>query len=603
MRIADQKALPDAPRSGLSICILHDETNQTAIATDTVQGAGFDVTGTDDPCSALRLLGEGLCRTILADVELLGMDGFEFLETAMKTDPAAQIILIGGNYTVDSAIEAIKRGAYDYLSRPVDVSRLIKTLDELAELSEQRSQVGQLEQEILDKFEFNGIVGRSPTMLDMFDLVRKVSKHYSNVLITGPTGSGKELVARALHQISPVGAARFAVCNCSALVETLLDSQLFGHMRGSFTGATDTRPGLFEYANGGAVFLDEIGETTLPLQAKLLRVIQNREIQRIGSPGVQKVDVRVIAATNRNLRTEVLAGRFREDLFYRLSTFEIQMPSLSERSEDIPLLHHHLLKKCNAAYGKSFRGFTRRAQVILLRYSWPGNVRELENVVARAAITAEGDFIDVSDLPKTIREQKPSLRLSSGSEGWGPISLEEMNKLHIERVLAMCDGNQLRAAEILGIGRTTLYRYLRRKTRHASDRESACPPCTMLEYKYKIPSGLKPEGIFSGETQQEEPLVFLRRNCPGQLLHVMRVFPFMNHLLERSICESLTVARAGVGRRSNEEIRHCDVARSVVRPSCIRCEANNVSIRICPIEKEKVARGETGSNATVHGQV
>jgi len=468
MRIAEQRPQSDTGRY-LSICILHHRTNHAAITTEALQDAGFDVRGTGDPSLALRLLQEGFCRTVLADVELLTVDGFEFLETALNIDPGAQIILIGGTYTVDSAIEAIKRGAYDYLARPIDVSRLMKTLGELAELSERRSQVGQLEQEMLDKFLFNGIVGKSPTMLDMFDLVRKISKHYSNVLVTGPTGSGKELVARTLHQISPVGKARFAVCNCSALVETLLESQLFGHMRGSFTGATETRPGLFEYANGGTVFLDEIGETTLPLQAKLLRVIQNREIQRIGSPSVQKVDVRVIAATNRNLRTEVLAGRFREDLFYRLSTFEILVPSLSERSEDIPLLLQHLLRKCNAAYGRVFRGFTRRAQVVLLRYSWPGNVRELENVIARAAVTADGDFIDVSDLPKTITEQKPSLRFTTASDGWRPVTLEEMSKLHIERVLAMCEGNQLRAAEILGIGRTTLYRYLRRKTRHISD--------------------------------------------------------------------------------------------------------------------------------------
>src|SRR5208282_1789654 len=285
-------------------------------------------------------------------------------------------------------------------------------------------------------------------------------------LLVGPTGAGKELVARAIHQISPVSQQRLAVCNCSAMVDTLLESQLFGHVRGAFTGATDTRPGLFEYANGGTVFLDEVGETSLPMQAKLLRVIQNREVQRVGSPQVLQVNVRLIAATNRDLHAEVLAGRFREDLFYRLSSIQIRIPSLAERLEDIPLLVQFFLKKYNDAYGKNIAGLTRRAQTVLLQHGWAGNVRELENVISSASITAMGDFIDRGDLPEHLQHRGP--RGGGKEHDWRPLSLDEVRKVHIQRVLDMCQGNRLRAAQILGIGRTSLYRYLKHDALAAS---------------------------------------------------------------------------------------------------------------------------------------
>jgi DNA-binding NtrC family response regulator len=259
-----------------------------------------------------------------------------------------------GEYTLESALDAIRRGATDFLPKPIDRSRLKRTLDEVATLYDQRRRVRALEEQLLKDLEFHGIVGKSPVMLEIFDFARKVAKHYTNVLLVGSTGTGKELVARAIHNISPVGQQKLAICNCSAMVDTLLESQLFGHVRGSFTGATDTRPGLFEYANNGTVFLDEIGETSLPMQAKLLRVIQNREIQRVGSPEVRQVNVRLIAATNRDLRAEVLAGHFREDLFYRSSSIQIRVPSLTERLEDIPLLVHYFLKKYNDVYGEEY---------------------------------------------------------------------------------------------------------------------------------------------------------------------------------------------------------------------------------------------------------
>ena len=297
-------------------------------------------------------------------------------------------------------------------------------------------------------------------MLEVFEMVRKVARHYTNILLIGGTGTGKELIAKSIHHISPVAQHRFAVCNCSAMVDTLLESQLFGHVRGSFTGATDTRPGLFEYANGGTVFLDEVGETSLAMQAKLLRVIQNREIQRVGSPEMRHVDVRLVAATNRDLRAEVAAGRFREDLFYRLSTIQIRVPGLGERLDDIPLLIQFFLKKYNEAYSKQIQGLTRRAQAVLLQHGWPGNVRELENVVSCACLTSNNDFIDVDDLPENL--QTPAGRASQCVDSWRPLPLKDIRREHIRRVLEVCEGNRVRASQMLGIGRTSLYRFLKR---------------------------------------------------------------------------------------------------------------------------------------------
>ena len=441
-------------------CILDDNLEQLDALAVLIDDLGYESIRTSDPDEALKCVRHGRSRLLLADLSDTGLYGYEFLDRVLRTDPGVHVIVMTRDYTLESALEAIRRGASDFLPKPVDRSRLKRALDDVSALYDQRRRVRALEEQLLKDLEFHGIVGKSPAMLEVFDFARKVARHYTNVLVVGQTGTGKELVARAIHQLSPVSAQRLAVCNCSALVDTLLESQLFGHVRGSFTGATDTRPGLFEYANGGTVFLDEIGETSLAMQAKLLRVIQNREIQRVGSPEVKQINVRLIAATNRDLRAEVLAGRFREDLFYRLSSIQIRIPPLSERNEDVPLLVQYFLKKYNEAYGKHIPGLSRRAQAVLLQHPWPGNVRELENVISSACITATGDFIDLADLPEHMQHHPTP---SSGcGEGWQPLSLEEVRRIHIQRVLEMCQGNRLRASHILGIGRTSLYRYLKR---------------------------------------------------------------------------------------------------------------------------------------------
>src|SRR6202049_2321817 len=334
----------------MTVCVLDDEPGMVEMLQESLRCLGFSSIGAGDPQYALELVEQGRVRVVMSDIKMPGMDGLQFLEQAIHRDPGIYVLLMTGYYSIDNAIAAVKRGAYDYVPKPVDRSRLKKSLDELSESFHKRKRIRTLEQQLLADLEFHGIVGRSPAMVEVFEMVRKVARHYTNILLIEATGSGKELIAKSIHQMSPVAQQRFAICNCSAMVDTLLEGQLFGPMRGPFTGATDTRPGLFEYANGGTVFLDEVSETSLPMQAKLLRVIQNREIQRAGSPELRQTRVRLIAATNRDLRAEVLSGRFREDLFYRLSSIQIRIPSLAERLEDIPLLVQFFLKKYNDSY-------------------------------------------------------------------------------------------------------------------------------------------------------------------------------------------------------------------------------------------------------------
>ncbi|MGC1372687.1 MAG: sigma-54 dependent transcriptional regulator, partial [Candidatus Sulfotelmatobacter sp.] len=344
----------------------------------------------------------------------------------------------------------------DYWTKPLDAEKLRNRIATILGDAAKRRDTLRLDRELLHVSKFEGMVGRSPLMLDVFAKILRVAPHFRTVLITGATGTGKELVAQALHRASPVAKNKFAVCNCSALVETLLESELFGHVRGAFTGAQQDKAGLFEYADGGSIFLDEIGELTPSAQAKLLRVLQNRQVQRVGSAAPRAIDVRVIAATHRDLKAMVRAGTFREDLYYRLAMVEINLPHLASRHEDLPLLERYFLEKFAAEYGKSVAGLTRRAQARMAVYPWPGNVRELENVIGNACMMAQGTVIDIDDLPEDLRN--PVHHENSSDEAF--LSLEEVQRRHILRVLEAVGGHKARAAEILGIGRATIYQML-----------------------------------------------------------------------------------------------------------------------------------------------
>jgi two-component system response regulator AtoC len=324
--------------------------------------------------------------------------------------------------------------------------------------TEIRRRTNKLDAELLEGFQFEGIVGRSPKMLEVFSKIRRVAPHFQTVLITGETGTGKESAAKALHQLSPYASGPFVVCNCAAIPETLFESELFGHMRGAFSGATHDKQGFAESASGGTLFLDEITEIPVGTQAKLLRLLHNREIQRIGASRSKGIDVRIVASTNLDPRTLVADGKLREDLFYRLSMIEIKLPRLADRREDLPLLQRHFLDRFSQLYTKPPLNLTRRAQAVIAGYAWPGNIRELENVLGYCCMMAEQNTIDIVDLPEYLQ----SCALAEQHEDEGLLSMQTMEIRHMQRVLENVGGDRDRAAQILKIGRTTLYRLLKR---------------------------------------------------------------------------------------------------------------------------------------------
>jgi DNA-binding NtrC family response regulator len=384
--------------------------------------------------------------------------GGNLLERMLLADPGASVILVSGHYSPEAAVDAIQRGACDYLTKPLDIQRLRDRIADLLAEAEMRKKTLSLAQALLEVCQFEGMVSHSPLMHEVFTKIRRVAPHFRTALITGATGTGKELVARALHHLSPTAGDPFVVCTCSALVESLVESELFGYVKGAFTGAIQDRAGLFESANGGIIFLDEIGELSPGAQAKLLRVLQDHRVRRVGSSVTREVDLRVISATNRDLRAMVREGKFREDLYYRLAVVEIGLPPLTDRREDLPLLERYFVERFAAEYKKPIAGLTRKAQSRMAIYPWPGNIRELESVIGNACMMADGKFLDISDLPDRIRD--PSSEQSPTHEA--SFSLEEVQRRHVMRVLERVGGNKAQAAEILGVGRATIYQLLSR---------------------------------------------------------------------------------------------------------------------------------------------
>jgi DNA-binding NtrC family response regulator len=442
--------------STFRLLAIDEDPQSLASIVEALSQEGLEILTANDPEAGLKLFLQARPRTVVLDLAVPGDTRMDLLERMVRADPGVNVILISEHYSADSAVEAIQKGACDYLTRPIDFQRLRHRIASFLAEAEIRQKTLNLDEELLRACQFEGIVSRSPLMLDVFAKIRRVAPHFRTALITGATGTGKELVAKALRNLSPASAGRFVVCNCSALVESLVESELFGYVKGAFTGAIQDKAGLFESADGGIIFLDEIGELSPGAQAKLLRVLQDHRVRRVGSSVARDVDLRVIAATNRNLRNMASEGEFREDLYYRLTVVEIGLPPLTNRREDLPLLQRYFVEKFAAEYGKPIAGITRRAQARMATYPWPGNIRELESVIGNACMMADGKFVDIGDLPDRIRAQ--SSDQSPGDETL--FSLEEIQRRHVIRVLERVGGNKARAAEILGIGRATIYQLL-----------------------------------------------------------------------------------------------------------------------------------------------
>ena len=439
----------------VSIAAIDDDRGSLDYITAALKQQSVQIFTDTDADTGLKMVLERRPQIVLLDLMMPRMNGLEVLDRIVEAAPETEVILITAHYSTESAVEAIRRGASDYITKPINLNALRERVAKLVEELQQRQAALHLDSELLRTYQFEGMIGRSPLMLQVFARIRRVAPHYRTVLITGSSGTGKELVASALHRLSPVANNRLAVCNCSAIVETLFESELFGHVRGAFTGAGQDKVGLFEFAHGGTVFLDEIGEISLEMQSKLLRVLENREIQRVGSPAVKKVDVRVIAATNRNLQELIAEKKFREDLYYRLSMVEIELPRLSERREDLALLQRFFLEQFAEQYGKSFKGITPRALIVLARYPWPGNIRELRSILGNACMMTEGEMIDVRDLPDRIRVRAAEANNEDPNE---LLPLAEVERRHVLRVLDQMGGNKVQAAKVLGINRATVYR-------------------------------------------------------------------------------------------------------------------------------------------------
>ena len=438
------------------VLVVDDEKSQRDIMAMILEGEGYTVEAASNVTQALSLYRSHHADVVLTDLSMPERDGLSLLEELVKLDPEALVILITAYGTIGSAVQAMKKGAADFLTKPVDREELLITIAKAFEKIRLVRENRRLKQQLFEKFKVENILGHHPLMEEVFRVIKKVASSPATVLITGESGTGKELVARALHAHSPRAEQPFRALNCAAVPETLIESELFGHEKGAFTGAQARQVGLFDAVDGGTLFLDEIGDLSLPLQAKLLRVLQEKEIRRIGGREDIKVDVRVVAATNRKLAAAIKQGTFREDLFYRLNVVSIHLPSLRDRVTDIPELVEHFLKKYAVSSGKAAKGVTNGALRLLMEYPWPGNVRELESVIERAVLMCDADRIDVADLPADVRSRATMIDRMDFDLPVEGFSLEEFERKLLETAMARSNGVIAKAAKMLGLTYKTM---------------------------------------------------------------------------------------------------------------------------------------------------
>ncbi len=445
------------------VLVVDDDAVARDLLVEALRKEGYEVEATAGGGEAIARGREQRFDVVLTDLRMGEVDGLDVLREFKQLSPDTSVVLLTAFGSMDGAIEAIRHGAYDYLAKPFKKEEIRLVVRRSLEHSRLVRENARFREQERERESLSQLVGSSPAMLEVYKLVARVSPGKSTVLLEGESGTGKELVARAIHQNSPRRDRPFVPVNCGALPETLLESELFGHERGAFTGAVGAKRGLFETAHGGTIFLDEIGDIGAALQVKLLRVLQEQEVRRVGGTAAIKVNTRIIAATNRHLPDLVKEGRFREDLFYRLNVIRIVLPPLRRRREDIPMLAHHFLQKFAVASARAIRGFLPATMELLQGYAWPGNVRELENVIERVVSLAHGPLVLPDDLPESVRSGQPSLTADDAASGAGALcTLEELEKQHLIRVLRETGGNKVRAAKILGIDRRTLYRMAER---------------------------------------------------------------------------------------------------------------------------------------------
>ncbi|PWU25042.1 MAG: two-component system response regulator [Candidatus Rokuibacteriota bacterium] len=442
-----------------SILIADDDPTALELLAEVLSGEGYRIRTASGGKECVSLAEGSPFDLAIVDLRMPELDGLQVIRRLASVQPGMPVLILTAFATIDTAIEAIREGAYDYLSKPFRMEQLKVVVQRTLEARRLARENAQFRHERQDRYGAQNLVGQSPAMVEVYKLVARVARLDTTVLVQGETGTGKELVARAIHHASHRADGPFVVVDCTSVPEGLFESELFGHERGAFTGALSARRGLFETAAGGTCFLDEIGELSAPLQGKLLRALQEQAVRHVGGNDWIPVNVRTIAATNRDLKKRVEHGTFREDLYYRLNVVSISLPALRERAQDIPLLAQHFLEKYARAAGKPIKGFARETLALLPAYPWPGNVRELENAVERAVALSSSDLILPEDLPAPAEKGSPAALAVPGPR----MTLDEVKRWYVDRVLEDVGGNKVRAAEILGVDRGTLYRMLKRQ--------------------------------------------------------------------------------------------------------------------------------------------